>query len=196
MSRTRARRGIGEAIEEAIAGAIADEKAWKKEMLLLSGVVCALLTCCFAFIPSGGPTNPTALYLTMALYIPANLAFSIGENFLASFLPFLAKQEHVGRVSGFSWGVAYCSALVLLGLTIAGMFAFGWKEPPTWRPFFVIAGAWFFLFMIPTALKLKEPPVQTLAHSGRSILTIGFVRLAESLKQTAKFKDLDRKSVV
>lgn len=173
-----------------IAGAIADEKAWKKEMLLLSGVVCALLTCCFAFIPSGGPSNPTALYLTMALYIPANLAFSIGENFLASFLPFLAKQEHVGRVSGFSWGVAYCSALVLLGLTIAGMFAFGWKDSHTWRPFFVIAGVWFFLFMIPTALKLNEPPVQTSTHAGRSIVAIGFVRLAESLRQTAKFKDL------
>jgi len=173
-----------------IAGAIADEKAWKKEMLLGSGVVCALFTCLFAFIPNGGPSNPMALYITMALYIPANLAFSIGENFLASFLPFLAKQDQVGRVSGFSWGTAYFAALCLLGITAGTMLLFKLDTAPHWRPYFVLAGVWFFLFMIPTAMRLKEPPVATKQHGGKSLVTIGFVRLAESLKQTAKFKDL------
>jgi UMF1 family MFS transporter len=173
-----------------IAGAIADEKAWKKRMLLLSGLMCALLTCLFAFIPAGGPGKPWALYLTMALYIPANLAFSIGENFLASFLPSLAKQDQVGRVSGFSWGVAYFSALILLGITAGGMILLNMKATPTWRPFFVLAGVWFFLFMVPTALWLEEPPVDTLHRSGRNVVAAGFARLAESLRQTAKYKDL------
>lgn len=173
-----------------IAGAIADEKAWKKEMLLLSGVVCATLTCLFGFIPEGGPDKPMALYITMALFIPANLMFSIGENFLASFLPALAKQDQMGRVSAFSWGVAYFSALVLLGITAGSMLYFDMQSPQQFRPFFVLAGVWFFLFMIPTYLWLKEPPVETTHHRGHNLLTVGFVRLGESLKQTAKFKDL------
>jgi MFS transporter, UMF1 family len=173
-----------------IVGAIADERAWKKEMLLLSGLVCATLTCLFAFIPAGGPGKPWALYLTMMLYIPANLAFSLGENFLASFLPSLAKQDQVGRVSGFSWGTAYFAALVLLGITAGAMLLFKLETPEKWRPFFVLAGVWFFLFMIPTALRLHEPPVETRTHAGRNLVTIGFVRLAESMRQTATYRDL------
>lgn len=178
------------AVLSPIAGAIADERAWKKEMLLLSGVVCAALTCLFGFIPDGGPGHPISLYITMALYIPANLAFSIGENFLASFLPALAKQDQMGRVSAFSWGVAYSSALLLLGITAGGMILFGLKHSGDWRPFFVLAGVWFFLFMVPTYLWLEEPPVEAGRHSGHNVLAIGFVRLAESLRQTARFKDL------
>lgn len=173
-----------------IAGAIADERAWKKELLMGSGVLCALLTCGLAFIPASSPGTMDALAITMALYIPANLAFSLGENFLASFLPSLARQNDMGRVSGFSWGVAYFSALVLLGITAALMLAFNMKQPGEWRPFFVMAGVWFFLFMIPTAIALREPPVGAGAHVGRSVWTVGFVRLAESMRQTRKHKDL------
>ena len=173
-----------------IAGAIADERAWKKELLLGSGCVCALLTCGLALIPQSLAGTRDAILITMALYIPANLAFSIGENFLASFLPSLARQDELGRVSGFSWGVAYFSALLLLVITAGLMTSFNMKQPEQWRPFFVIAGVWFFLFMIPTALKLREPPVGAGTHGRKSIWTVGFVRLAESMRQASKFKDL------
>ena len=45
-----------------------------------------------------------------ALHSP-NFAFSIGENFLASFLPSLARPQEMARVSGFSWACAYGAAL-------------------------------------------------------------------------------------
>ena len=78
-----------------IAGAMADERAWKKRSLIITGIVCGIFTCALAFI------KPGQVWLAVLLYVPANFAFSIGENFLSSFLPGLARQDEMGRVSGF-----------------------------------------------------------------------------------------------
>jgi MFS transporter, UMF1 family len=165
-------------------GALADEKAWKKPFLIGSGLMCGVLTCGLAFI------QPGQLWLAVLLYVPANLAFAIGENFLASFLPGLARQEQVGRVSGFSWGCAYAAALLLLVLTAAAMMVFDLKETENWRPFFVSAGLWFMVFCIPTALWLREPAAARTVHQGRNPLAAGFVRLGESLANTGRHRDL------
>ncbi len=112
-----------------IAGAIGDQRAWKKEALLGTGLLCATLTCMLALI------KPGQIWLAMLLYIPANFCFAIGENFLASFLPKLARREDFGKVSGFSWGVAYFAALILLIATAASMQLFKLTAPEAWRPF-------------------------------------------------------------
>lgn len=167
-----------------LAGAAADERAFKKRFLIGSGVLCGILTCGLGLL------QPGQLWLAVLLYVPANFAFAIGENFLASFLPGLARQDQVGRVSGFSWACAYTAALLLLVLTAGAMVLFKWESPEAWRPFFVFAGLWFLGFIIPTVLWLDEPPVTGVAHPGRSLLAAGIVRLRESVSQTAKHRDL------
>lgn len=170
------------AIASPLAGAAADERAWKKEGLIVTGFICAVFTCLLALI------QPGQVWLAMLLYIPANFAFSVGENFLASFLPSLARQDQIGRVSGFSWGVAYASALLLLCGTAGAIMAFGLKEQP--RPFFIFAGLWFIAFMVPVILWLKEPELPQSAHAGRNILKVGFIRLGETLHHLKGYKDL------
>lgn len=166
-----------------LAGAIADARAWKKAALLLTGFLCAAFTCGLALV------GPGQFWLAVLLYVPANFMFSIGENFLASFLPELAAREHFGRVSGFSWACAYTAALLLLGLTAGGMLAFGWKAPDTWRPIFVFAGLWFFAFALPTLLFLRERPAAP-AAAGQPLLAAGFRRLADSLGHLRRFRDV------
>lgn len=167
-----------------VAGAMADERAWKKASLIGTGVACGLLTCALAWI------RPGQIALAMALYIPANFAFSIGENFLASFLPSLARPHEMARVSGFSWGCAYAAALLLLVLTAAGMVGLHRTNPDQWRPFFVFAGAWFLLLSIPTLLWLREPPLVAGGGTGRPVLAAGFARLADSLRHLSAHRDL------
>ncbi|MFO0832125.1 MAG: MFS transporter [Phycisphaerales bacterium] len=164
-----------------VAGAIADGRCWKKKCLVGSGLLCAALTCCLGLI------GPHQLWPAVLLYIPANFFFNIGENFLASFLPQLARQEEFGRVSGFSWGVAYSSALVMLLATAGAMVWLDLKQPAQWRPFFVAAGVWFFLFTVPTMLVLRE---RGPAPQPGNILAMGFRRLAESARATGSHKDL------
>ena len=119
-----------------VLGALADARGLKKEILMVLGVACAALTCGLALVPGGGTTR--AIAIAMALYIPANVAYQLGENFLASFLPEIATRENIGRVSGFGWSMGYLGALVLLGLTFAIMSLFGIADDKTmWRPLFV-----------------------------------------------------------
>lgn len=172
-------------------GAVADERAWRKWFLVGSGWLCGVLTCGLAFI------QPGQLWLAVLLYVPANLAFAIGENFLASFLPGLAKPDQLGRVSGFSWACAYAAALLLLGLTGVLMAAFDLRETDRWRPLFVFAGVWFLLFSIPTAWVLREPVADpggggdASPRRPGSALRAGVSRLAESLRSTGRRRDLN-----
>ncbi len=170
-------------IASPIAGAIADERAWKKASLLVTGFLCAAFTCGLALI------EPGQLWLAVALYIPANFLFSIGENFLSSFLPELSPREAFGRVSGFSWACSYSAALLLLVLTAAGMLAFGWKSPDSWRPLFVFAGLWFFAFAVPTLLFLQEKPAPANRAPG-PLFAAAFRRLADSLGHIRRFRDV------
>ena len=165
-----------------IAGAIGDQRAWKKEALLGTGLLCAALTCSLALI------QPGQLWLAVLLYIPANFCFAIGENFLASFLPQLAPREDFGRVSGFSWGVAYFAALLLLAVTAATISIFKLATPDQWRPFFVFAGLWFFAFAIPTLVFLREkrPADQT----RQPLIASAFRSLASSLGTLRSKPDL------
>ena len=167
-----------------LAGAAADERAWKKAGLVVTGLVCGLFTCGLALI------QPGQIGLALLLYIPANFAFAIGENFLASFLPSLARREEVGRVSGFSWGLAYFAALLLLAVTAGCMGGFDLASPDRWRPFFVFAGLWFLAFTVPTILWLREPAGARTTHAGRSWLTAGFVRLGETVRHLRGYRDL------
>jgi UMF1 family MFS transporter len=166
-----------------VAGAIADERAWKKRCLLGTGLLCATLTCALAAIPDGG------LWIAVLIYLPANFMFSIGENFLASFLPVLVAREHFGRVSGFSWACAYVAALLLLGLTGVGMTVFALGSSPHWRPVFVFAGVWFFAFATPTLLFLREHPA-TAPSSRTGVWRAGFQRLAQSAREVTRFRDI------
>lgn len=167
-----------------LAGAAADSRACKKAGLLFTGIGCGLLTCGLALI------QPGQVWLAVLLYIPANLLFAIGENFLASFLPFLGKPQQIGRISGFSWAVAYFSALVLLVLTAFLMSIWRLHDPEQWRPFFVVAGLWFLVFIVPTAIWLKEPPLDPSQGSDENLIVAGFRRLHESLQQVGQYRDL------
>ncbi len=167
-----------------LAGAAADARASKKRFLIGSGLMCGIFTCGLTFI------QPGQIWLAVLLYIPANFAFAIGENFLASFLPGLAKRDQVGRVSGFSWAVAYASALLLLALTAGAMLAFGLETVDRWRPFFMFSGLWFFAFAIPTMIWLHEPRPAPDDSSRGNLFTVGFIRLAESFRHASHHKDL------
>ncbi|MEN9535656.1 MAG: hypothetical protein RIR37_929 [Verrucomicrobiota bacterium] len=172
------------AIFSPIAGAMADERACKKKWMVGTGLSCSVLTCALALVDSGN------LWLALLLYIPANFAFSIGENFLASFLPSLARREQVGRVSGFSWACAYTAALLLLIITAILMIACGLQAVESWRPFFVFAGLWFAAFTIPTILWLKEPPIAESDLPRKNLIIAGFSRLVDSLRHIGQHRDL------
>lgn len=75
-------------------GAVADFTAAKKRFLMASAVVCATATACLFF------TGPGDVLLALALVVTANIAFAMGDNFCASFLPEISAAGECGSHFG------------------------------------------------------------------------------------------------
>jgi len=166
-------------------GALADGRGWKKKMLIGSGLVCVAFTCSFGFI------GPGEVALGIALYVAANIAYQIGENFMASFLPEVANPRNIGRVSAIGWTMGYGGALLLLGISIGSIEVFGLDTTTQWRPLLVFAGLWFLTGMIAPAIILRErPPVGSAAE--RSASQEAVARLRNTLQSARQYRELVR----
>lgn len=85
----------------------------KKKLLLATTVGCVLATAALAL------AGPGALTLALVLLVVSNFCFGSGENIVAAFLPELAREEGLGRVSGWGWGLGYLGGLASLGACLA-----------------------------------------------------------------------------
>lgn len=168
-----------------ITGAMADQRAWKRELLLATGAVCAVLTILLGFL------QPGQVALAFILYVIAAVACGLGENFLGSFLPEISTPRTVGRVSAIGWTMSYMGALALLGITAAFTLTFDRSEPAEMRPLLIFSGVWFAVGMLPTVFWLRESAVAAPTKAA-TIITGAFVRLAESARETARYRHLAR----
>lgn len=168
-----------------ICGAVADQRAWKRELLLASGVVCAALTCLF------GVLQPGQVWLGFAIYLVAAVACGLGENFLGSFLPQISTPHNVGLVSAIGWTTSYVGALLLLGITAIYSFGMGREDIAEARPMFVFSGLWFAAGMIPAALWLRE---RATPRPDKAVSIVGgaFRQLVASAGETARYRQLAR----
>src|SRR3989344_4140894 len=95
-----------------ILGAIADHGAHKKRFLAFTTVGCVFFTILLGFVGRGD------VALGMTLVILATLMFASGENFIAAFLPEIAEQKDMGRISGYGWSLGYLGGLLVLGMCL------------------------------------------------------------------------------
>lgn len=168
-----------------VLGAMADQRAWKREVLIATGLICSLLTFALGFV------QPGQLTFAFAIYLVAAVACGLGENFLGSFLPEISTPRNVGRVSAIGWTMSYIGALALLGLTAMYTIAFDRTEPSQMRPMLFFAGIWFAVGMLPAVFWLREK-VTPVPAPAATIITGAFVRLAASAKESARYRHLAR----
>jgi UMF1 family MFS transporter len=132
-------------------GAWADLTARKKALLAASTALCVVATAALALCGRGD------VALAVALLIVSNFAFSTGENLVASFLPELAHDEALGRLSGYGWALGYVGGLVALGISLALIRGAGdapaeIKVPPV----FLATAALFAATALPSLMLLRE----------------------------------------
>lgn len=169
-----------------VVGAIADSRAWKKAFLVGTGIICVILTCGL------GLTGPQMILLAALLYIPANFCYNIGENFLASFLPQIANTSNMGKISAFGWTMGYLGALILLLSVVAMMLLLNWGDVLHWWRFFIFAGVWFGIFMIPSVLILRERARPDPEARKRNVLAIAHRRMMDTLRHARQYRQLVR----
>ena len=162
-------------------GALADQFGLKKRILLVTGILCSVLTVLLVIL------GPGDVALALALFVVANICYQLGENTLAGFLPEISTPRNIGRVSAIGWTMGYVGALALLLIVMASVLAFDLKDEATWPPFFVLAGVWFALGMVVPMIVLREtkPDVRPRIDPAAVV-----ARLADTVRQAGHYRQL------
>jgi UMF1 family MFS transporter len=168
-------------------GAYADARAAKKPLLAVTTVGCVLFTAALALTDRGD------IALAFMLVVLSSFFFGCGENLIAAFLPELAHEDALGRLSGWGWSLGYVGGLVSLGVSLAyvsaaqarGVSATGFV-PGT----MLITALIFALASLPTFLFLRERAVP--AMTGAGVVTTAFARLLETLRHARRYADFRR----
>ncbi len=169
-----------------IIGAYADAHAAKKRLLIFTTIGCVLFTAGLAFVGRG------ELWLGVTLVILSNFFFGTGENLIAAFLPELAQEEALGRVSGWGWSLGYLGGLVALGVCFAYVsYAQSRGAPATeFVPVtMVITAVMFAAASLPTFIWLRE---RARPVAGKGLVTGAFARVAQTLREARRYADLWR----
>jgi len=166
-----------------VLGAWADAHARKKWLLGVSTIVCIAGTVALAWTGAG------AVAFAVTCIVVSNVAYSMGENLTAAFLPELSRPEALGRVSGWGWSWGYFGGILALGVSLAWVMSApsrgsssGDAVPGT----MIITAAIYGIAALPTFLWLKERAKPVPGASAR----VALERLVQTARQARRYKDL------
>lgn len=149
--------GLVAAVLSPILGAVADAHASKRGWLACTALSGAAASSLMYFTT---PQNP---WLVVALFIVAQIGYELSQGFYNAFLPELADEQRMGRVSAFGYALGYVGgglALVLFLLLYANADRFGVprNDPGRWLPRagLLLMGLWWGLFSLPTLLLVRD----------------------------------------
>ncbi len=172
-----------------VLGAIADHRADKKRFLAVTTVGCVLFTASLAMV------GPGDVALAMTLVVLASTMFHTGENLISAFLPEIAPQQDMGRISGYGWALGYIGGLIVLAMCLVYVRwaqAHGQSAPEYVPVTMLITAGMFALAVLPTFLWLPERATASPLPPGKSYVGAGFERIKQTLAHVHQFKDLFR----
>jgi UMF1 family MFS transporter len=170
-------------------GAYADAFAAKKRLLLLTTVGCVLTTAALAWV------GPGDLWSAVVLLVLSSFFFGSGENVIAAFLPELARDDSLGKVSGWGWSLGYLGGLLSLGLCLAYVAnaQTGGQAPEQFVPgTMLITAALFALASLPTFVLLRERAVPQPRAGTGGIVCAAFARLGQTVGEARRYTDMRR----
>ncbi len=166
-------------------GAIADARHAKKRFLAVTTAVCVLATALLGLTDRIG--------WAMALIVLSNLAFATGENLISAFLPEIAPEGEMGRISAFGWSLGYLGGITVLGLCLAAIQTatrVGMSASHVVPLAMVIVALCYGSAALPTFLWVSERRLDP-GPSGRAgLMVAGFGRLKRTWRELRGFQDL------
>ena len=166
-------------------GAMADASGRKKLLLGIFAGTCIVFTALLLTVGRGD------IALGMVLFILANAGFEGAHVFYNGFLPEIAADAEMGRISGYGWAVGYLGGLAALLLaypfTSAGLDA----GADRYRLSFAVVAVFHLFFTLPILALLKEraprgnEPLGALARDGAR-------RLRDTFRHVRGLRDLFR----
>ncbi|WLR47645.1 MFS transporter [Halobacillus litoralis] len=175
------------AILAPILGAISDYSAAKKSFLMFFAYMGMIASILLAFVGEGD------YIFASILLIVGTIGFSGANVFYDAFLPEVAKEEDIDRVSAAGFTLGYVGGGVLLAINLLMIMKYEWFGLPNTligtKLSFVSVGIWWFIFSIPLLKNIVEEK-KTQQKRERSYVSIGFQRLRRTWKELRQFKQL------
>lgn len=154
-----------------VLGAAADFSGRRKRFLLVFTLMSVAATALLGF------TGPGYVLVASLLFIAANAGFEGGLVFYDAYLPEIASERSVGRVSGYGFAMGYlgalCILLLLFPLLKGGIVT---ENIPNVTLSFFLVSLFFAVFATPLFLVLKDEkktPVK-MHYIGKSIREVKY----------------------
>ena len=173
-----------------VIGTVADATATKKRWLAVA-----------TFMAVGGTlglmfAGPGTIVWASLMIIVSNVAYNVGESLNSAFLPELAREDAVGKVSGWGWSFGYCGGILTLGLclgVVLGGEKLGYGMDQTVAGTMAVTAFVFAASALPIFLFLKERSVPRLdaadREAVRSAASESFAELRRTLGSLGDFRD-------
>ncbi|GGC73653.1 MFS transporter [Thalassobacillus devorans] len=170
-----------------VLGAISDYSAAKKKFLMFFAFMGMVASMLMAFVGEGD------YLLASVLMVFGTIGYSGGNVFYDAFLPEVAEEDTMDKVSAWGFAFGYIGGGVLLAINLLmimqpGLFGIADTLMAT-RLAFVSVGIWWLFFSIPLFKNIfeekKVKPKRT-----KSFAKIGFQRVGTTFKEIRQYKQL------
>lgn len=176
-----------------VMGAIADHTGRRKPWLVFFTYACVLATALLWFVEPD-PSWVLFALVTMGL---ANFCFEMGVVFYNAMLPDLVTKAHLGRLSGWAWGLGYIGGLACLALALVGFvqtdtpwFGLSTAGAEHLRATTVLVAVWMGVFALPLFWFTPDRPARAVPM--RQALGEGLSTLRETLSHLRRYKTIAR----
>lgn len=171
-----------------VLGAMADIAGGKKRFLGVALLFGILGSTSLAFL------GKDSFVLASLLFAIANLGFAGGNIFYEALLPHIVRPNDLDRVSARGYAFGYLGGGLLLMINVLWLLRPGWfgmgDRDFALRACFVSVALWWFVFAIPLFRKVPEPGSRKRHFSAAHVVKNGFLRLAATLRQVRRYRQL------
>jgi UMF1 family MFS transporter len=184
--------GLIIALGAPVLGAVADQGGRRKPWLALFTLLCVLATAALWWVRP----EMDGVLLAMLLAGFATVAAEFAVVFYNAMLPSLTRYEHLGRWSGWAWGLGYAGGI---GCLLVALFGFvreqAWFVLPRGdfehvRATFVLVAVWYAVFAVPLFVFTPDEPAQ---HKRlRRAVHDGLAQFRDSVRQVRAYAPILR----
>ena len=139
---------------------------------------------------------PGEVMKALTWFVIANIGFELGGVFYNAYLPEIAPENKIGRVSGYGWSFGYVGGLLCLVIAMVGFvnpeipwFGFSKIAGENIRATNILVAVWFGIFSLPMLLKLKSHPPTKNKKSEFNVLS-GINELIHTFREIIKYKQV------
>lgn len=168
-------------------GAIGDFSAAKKKFLRFFAYMGIIASILLAFVSEG------EYIFASILLIIGTIGFSSANIFYDAFLPEIADEDEMDKVSSSGFAFGYIGGGILLAINLLMILKYSWFGIPNAtvasQISFVSVGIWWFIFSLPLFKNIHEEK-KVAVKRDKSYAAIGIKRVTTTFKEIKQYKHL------